>query len=150
MRSRTAVRHFQPRHAQLSSPLPLLTRHSADFLPHGTEITTFEHACGEPPCAITQLHCPTAGPTGWQDAIVRIYVDGETTPSVNISLLEMANVGNFAAGNGMGPGDTATPSPWGVGLFGHTAKNGGVYSTMRIPFGTWESINSMLALDCLP
>ena len=47
------------------------------LLPKGNEITTFEHTCGTPPCAITQLHCPTAGPANWQNAVVRIYVDGD-------------------------------------------------------------------------
>jgi hypothetical protein len=98
------------------------------FPSRGTEITTFEHNCSAPPCAITQMHCPTAGPVGWQDARVRVYVDGEAVPSIDITLLELANIGVY---NGQ-DGDAA---PWGVGLFGHTANKGGVYSTVRIPFG---------------
>ena len=58
--------------------------------PAGTEVTTFEHACGNPPCCLTQLHCPTAGPAGWELAIVRVYVDGEATASINVTLLELA------------------------------------------------------------
>ena len=30
-----------------------------------TEINLFEHTCTTPPCTITQIHCPTAGPRGW-------------------------------------------------------------------------------------
>jgi len=39
---------------------------------------------------------------------------------------------------GPSPGDPGTGDhgPWGEALFGHTAANGGVYSTMRIPFGS--------------
>eukprot|EP00937_MAST-01D_sp_MAST-1D-sp2_P006755 g6755.t1 len=98
------------------------------LLPAGNEITTFEHNCTTGPCAITQLHCPTAGPTGWQNAVVRVYVDGEASPSINVTLLELANVGSYN-------GQSGDSQPWGNGLFGHTAQNGGVYSTMRIPFG---------------
>jgi hypothetical protein len=32
------------------------------------------------------------------------------------------------------PPGTGDHGPWGIGLFGHTANNGGVYSTVRIPF----------------
>ena len=34
-----------------------------------------------------------------------------------------------------GPPGTGDHGPWGQSLFGHTANNGGVYSTIRIPFG---------------
>jgi hypothetical protein len=42
-----------------------------------TEITLFEHTCIKPPCTITQMHCPTAGPNGWYDAVVTLYIDDE-------------------------------------------------------------------------
>ena len=104
--------------------------------PAGQEVTVLEHACRSAPCTLTQLHCPTAGPAGWQLAVVRVYVDGEAAASINVTLLELGNVGRFAPdGQGHG-GNGSTPQPWGVGMFGHTAKNGGVYSTMRIPFGS--------------
>ena len=108
---------------------------AGQLLPAGNEITTFEHSCGSPPCAITQLHCPTAGPVGWELAVIRVYVDGESTPSINVTLLEMANVGRFVP-DGQGRSGTSPAEPWGVGLFGHTAQHGGVYSTMRIPFAS--------------
>lgn len=104
--------------------------------PAGQEVTTFEHACKSAPCALTQLHCPTAGPAGWQLAVVRVYTDGEATASINVTLLELGNVGRFAPDGQGHEGNGSTPQPWGVGMFGHTAKNGGVYSTMRIPFGS--------------
>ena len=95
------------------------------FLSGPTEITTFEHNCTSPPCVITQLHCPTAGPKGWDLAVVKIYVDHEPTPSLAFTLLELANVGRWNSGVGAAPGDGG---PWGIGLLGHTANNGGVYS----------------------
>jgi hypothetical protein len=104
--------------------------------PAGTEVTTFEHTCGSPPCCLTQLHCPTAGPAGWELAVLRVYVDGETSASINVTLLELANVGRFAPDGQAAGGKNGSAAPWGVGLFGHTAKDGGVYSTMRIPFGS--------------
>ena len=103
------------------------------FPAKGTEVTTFEHNCTTAPCAITQIvracaarprrqrwrapltpshipqpqHCPTAGPVGWQDARLRIYIDGEKTATIDITLLELANVGVY---NGQ-DGDAA---PWGA------------------------------------
>eukprot|EP00494_Astrolonche_serrata_P024065 UN24323 len=68
-----------------------------------------------------------AGTGGWESAVVRVYVDGETTASIEITLLELANIGKWKS-------NSKKTTPWGVGLFGHTAKNG-VYSTVRIPFG---------------
>ena len=98
------------------------------FAPKGTEITTFEHNCTSSPCALTQMHVPTAGPEGWEDARLRIYVDGEAVASIDITLLELANIGVYN-------GQDGDATPWGVDLFGHTANKGGVYSTMRVPFG---------------
>ena len=61
------------------------------------EITTFEHNCTTAPCVITQLHCPTAGPTGWDAATIKIYIDGETVPSIQLSLLELANLVSYSS-----------------------------------------------------
>ena len=57
------------------------------------EILLFSHSCKTPPCTITQMHCPAAGPR-WYDAIVRIYVDGDEERSLNFTLLELANIGD--------------------------------------------------------
>lgn len=105
------------------------------LLPGPTEITTFEHNCTTAPCVVTQMHCPTAGPNLWDAATLKIYIDGETEPSIAISMLELANLGNFAHG-------TEDKGPWGTALLGHTAANGGVYSTVRIPFA--KSIRSTI------
>jgi hypothetical protein len=67
--------------------------------------------------------------------MIKIYIDGEAEPSIAISLLELANLGNFAHG-------TEDKGPWGTALLGHTASNGGVYSTVRIPFA--KSIRSTI------
>ena len=55
------------------------------------------------------------------------------TPSLSFTLLELANIGRWGHGAGPAPGDGG---PWGIGLLGHTANQGGVYSTVRIPFGS--------------
>jgi hypothetical protein len=56
------------------------------------EIVLFEHTCTNPPCTITQMHCPTAGPKGWYDVELRLYVDDD--PVINMTLLELGNIGN--------------------------------------------------------
>lgn len=104
-------------------------------LPAATELTTFQHTCGVPPCVVTQLHFPSIYPTGggtwdWENGRFRAYIDNETTPSIDVSLLEIAFVGKLGA-----VGDSnADGSPFGIHLFGKTAKSGGVSSTVRIPF----------------
>ena len=87
-----------------------MTVRAGHFLPGPAEITTFEHNCTAPPCVITQLHCPTAGPQGWDLAVVKIYVDGEATPSLSFTLLELANIGRWGHGAGPAP-DRLTISP---------------------------------------
>jgi len=94
------------------------------------EITLFEHNCTVAPCAVTQIHCPTAGPTGWESSLLKIYVDDEATPGIVLPLADLAHIGKFNK-----DGNEKGHIPWGVSLFGHTATNGGVYSTVRIPFG---------------
>ena len=67
----------------------------------------------------------------WESGRLRFYIDNETTPSIDIFLRELASVGKRDA-----VGDTATIGAFGTPLFGKTAKSGGAYSTMRIPFGS--------------
>lgn len=79
---------------------------------------------------------PSTDPEGkdtwdWENGRLRFYIDNETVPSVDLLLRELASVGKRDA-----VGNTATIGPFGNELFGKTAKTGGVYSTMRIPFGT--------------
>lgn len=107
-------------------------------LPGGTELTTFQHNCTSAPCVVTQLHIPSIYPTGscpwdWENGRLRMYIDGEATASIDVSLLEVAHVGSRAATGNSPPSDG---SPFGHDLFGKTAQSGGVYSTVRIPFGT--------------
>eukprot|EP00128_Syssomonas_multiformis_P009857 Colp12_sorted_trinity150504_noHs@27660 len=108
---------------------------NGQLAPH-VELTTFAHNCSFPPCAITMIHIPSIYPTDdedfkWEDGILRVYVDGERKPSIEITLLQMAGVGEMAAKSDDPPKDG---SPFGFGLMGKTAKTGGVYSTARIPF----------------
>ena len=108
-----------------------------------TEITTFEHACKMPPCVVTQLHIPSiynpAGqPRNWENGLLRIYIDGSTTP-IQLKLVELAAVGQYGA---VGADTPTDGSPYGIGLFGKTANNGGVYSTVRIPF--YKSIKTTI------
>jgi hypothetical protein len=100
-----------------------------------TEQTAFEHACATPPCTVTQVHVPSiypqhGDPWNWEEGRLRFYVDNETVPSVDIRLRELASIGKRDA-----VGDAASVGPFGLPLFGKTAKSGGAYSTMRIPFG---------------
>ena len=61
-----------------------------------------------------------------------MYIDNETVASIDLFLREVASVGILGA-----TGDTAQDgTPFGHDLFGKTAKSGGVYMTVRIPFGT--------------
>lgn len=116
-------------------------------LPASTEVLAFEHNCTAAPCAITQVHVPSIYPPNpsdwdWQDGRIRFYVDGETTASVDITLLELGWVSQYAslghkphrAGAGGGSFDNRG-LPWGIDKFGHTASSGGIYSTVRVPFG---------------
>jgi hypothetical protein len=105
-------------------------------LPAATEVTTFQHNCTTAPCVITQIHVPSIyAPAGcesdWEHGRLRLYIDGESTPSIDVKLLEIASV-SFNADIGTNPAQDG--SPWGHDLFGKTANNGGVYSTFRVPF----------------
>jgi hypothetical protein len=62
---------------------------------------------------------------GYEKTRVRIFVDGEPTPSIDMEL---------GIGHGYGFGDNA--APWGSEKVGKTGYPSGVYNTYRIPFGT--------------
>eukprot|EP00040_Diaphanoeca_grandis_P021192 m.112903 g.112903 ORF g.112903 m.112903 type:complete len:595 (+) comp28226_c0_seq2:35-1819(+) len=105
-------------------------------LPANTEVTTFEHNCSLPPCVITQIHVPSIYPGGgeswnWTHGILNIYIDGDQTPTITMTLLELAGESRFNSASGGHDG-----GPWGINMMGRTAHSGGVYSTVRIPFGT--------------
>jgi hypothetical protein len=55
---------------------------------------------------------------------VRVYVDGETDPSVSFQLLMAVGVGF----------NEPVLKPWGESLMGATALQGGIYLSFRIPF----------------
>lgn len=65
---------------------------------------------------------------GWKDCQrtrLRIYIDGETKPSIDMELY---------LGHGIGFGDDF--SPWGTARIGKIGTGTSVYNTYRIPFGT--------------
>ncbi len=111
------------------------------------ETTTFEHTCVTPPCTINQLHVPSIYPKNtadwaWQNGVIRFYIDGEIEASIQLKLLELSWVSEYAspAHSSLQPGASGGQYdnrglPWGIADFGHTASSGGVSSTIRIPFG---------------
>lgn len=60
-----------------------------------------------------------------------MYIDGESVASFDLLFREIAILGHKSVNGTQKPLDG---SPWGLSLFGHTATNGGVYSTVRVPF----------------
>jgi len=61
---------------------------------------------------------------GYDKTILRIYVDGEAQPSIQMAL---------GLGHGVGFGDNA--APWGSEKMGKTGQPSGLYNTYKIPFG---------------
>ncbi len=61
---------------------------------------------------------------GYERTRIRIYVDGESKPSIDMEL---------GLGHGYGFGDKA--APWGGTKLGKTGHPSGVYNTYKIPFG---------------
>jgi hypothetical protein len=61
---------------------------------------------------------------GYERTRIRIYVDGERTPSINMEL---------GMGHGYGFGDEH--APWGSSAMGKTGHPSGLYNTYKIPFG---------------
>eukprot|EP00658_Telonema_sp_P-2_P048115 TRINITY_DN36617_c0_g1_i1.p1 TRINITY_DN36617_c0_g1~~TRINITY_DN36617_c0_g1_i1.p1 ORF type:complete len:400 (+),score=92.80 TRINITY_DN36617_c0_g1_i1:36-1235(+) len=102
-------------------------------LPSDVQVTTFEHSCTTPPCIVTQIHVPSiyppsGQPWNWENGIIRIFLDGQAP--LNLTLGDLAVLGPY----GHSESTPQDGSPYGIALFGKTAKSGGVYSTMRIPF----------------
>ena len=62
---------------------------------------------------------------GYERTRIRVYVDGEKTPSIDMEL---------GLGHGVGFGDDA--APWGSTRLGKTGHPSGLYNTYKIPFGT--------------
>jgi hypothetical protein len=61
---------------------------------------------------------------GYEKTRIRVYVDGEEKPSIDMQM---------GLGHGYGFGDPA--APWGSGKLGKTGHPSGVYNTYKIPFG---------------
>jgi hypothetical protein len=62
---------------------------------------------------------------GYEKTRIRVYVDGERTPSIDMEM---------GLGHGVGFGEAA--APWGASRLGKTGHPSGVYNTYRIPFGS--------------
>lgn len=63
--------------------------------------------------------------TDWDQTLINIYVDGESSPSISFELY---------LGHGIGYGDQT--APWGTARIGLTSTPSGIYNTYRIPFGS--------------
>ena len=115
-----------------------------------TEIPLFEHTCSTPPCTITQLHCPTAGPGGWYDAVVSLFIDDD--PPLSFTLLELANIGNptnIPGSNSTPPAPTPAVAPvyseYFLGVEG--ASCDATCAAQSPPLRCTPSVNTGFALD---
>jgi hypothetical protein len=118
-------------------------------IPPNTDWPVFNHSCVTPPCVITQIHVPSIYPGSgcpwdWEDGLLRIFVDGESTPTLDLTLLQIASVGRAGA---QGDGHTDI-SPFSAELFGKNAQTGGVWTTIRIPFQSTVSVTLRQASTC--
>jgi len=84
------------------------------------EVVLFEHQGAG---SLTQMWFGGDWP-GYDRTRIRFYVDGETTPSVDMELF---------LGHGIGWADAS--APWGSARVGKTGHPSGLYNTYRIPFG---------------
>ncbi|GAB6166691.1 hypothetical protein JCM19992_26910 [Thermostilla marina] len=71
---------------------------------------------------------------GWEETRIRVYVDGEESPSIDFELF---------LGHGIGFRDEF--APWGTKRIGKTGQPSGVYNTYRIPFGKSVRVTAQLA-----
>lgn len=118
--------------------------------PFGTELEVFAHACGVPPCQVTQIHVPSiyasgGCPTDWEHGRLRVYVDNATAPTLDVRLLQLAFVGAAAEYEPQAKSSTLFSAG---GLFGKNAGSGGVFSTIRIPFGASVRVTLEQAESC--
>ena len=118
--------------------------------PSGTELEVFSHNCSAPPCQVTQIHVPSIYPAGgcpddWENGRLRVYVDGGVTPTLDVLLLQLAFVGAPAEYE---PQTKSSSLFSAGGLFGKNAGTGGVFSTIRIPFGASVRVTMEQAPSC--
>ena len=105
-RHRLAPRDSPRRHGRSHRVLSCPAATQQGHLVGQTEIDLLRHECSAPPCVITQMHCPSAN--GKYDSVVKLYIDGETEPSIAMTLKELAMVGHLAGDGGPAP---APPPP---------------------------------------
>ena len=72
----------------------------------------------------------------YEDTKIRIYIDGEKQPSIDMELF---------LGHGIGFADEH--APWGTERMGKTGHPSGVYNTYKIPFGNNIRVTAELATD---
>lgn len=72
---------------------------------------------------------------GYLRTRVRIYVDGEANPSIDMQL-------GLSVGIGFEDSE-----PWGIARMGKTGNHSGLYNTFRIPFGKGVRVTAQLADD---
>jgi hypothetical protein len=73
---------------------------------------------------------------GYGQTRIKIYVDGETTPSIDYELF---------LGHGIGFNDDF--APWTTSKMGKTGSPSGIYNTFQIPFGKEIKVTAQLAAD---
>ncbi|MHC1764021.1 MAG: DUF2961 domain-containing protein [Verrucomicrobiia bacterium] len=73
---------------------------------------------------------------GYDKTVIRVHVDGEERPSIEMEL---------GLGHGVGFGDKA--APWGSEKMGKTGHPSGLYNTYKIPFGKSIRITAQRAKD---
>src|SRR5579885_554601 len=73
---------------------------------------------------------------GYERTRIRVYVDGERTPSIDMEM---------GLGHGFGFGEAA--APWGAVRLGKTGRPSGVYNTYRIPFGSGVRVTAQRPKD---
>lgn len=73
---------------------------------------------------------------GYEDMLIRVYVDGEERASIEMELF---------LGHGIGFKDPH--APWGTELMGNMGQTSGIYNTYKIPFGENIRITAQLSPD---
>lgn len=101
-----------------------------ELLHPGEELSLFSHQ-GEG--CLTHMWFGGDWP-GYEATRVRVYVDQETTPSIDMQLF---------AGHGIGWNDES--APWGSERVGKTGQPSGLYNTHRIPFAKSIRVTGQLA-----
>ena len=101
-------------------------------LTHGKEVELLRH--GGAGCL---THMWFGGDfTNCARARIRVYVDGEKNPSIDMELF---------MGSGIGFADPS--APWGTGKMGRTGDGDNVYNTYPIPFGNNVRVTALLPDD---